>query len=163
MAFDKKSNVVMAVRRDVVMATRRGLVYEGSGNFLRAIHPVPIVSLAKFEDYKTSDGMVFREDSFDPATRIRRGRFYAKCDDQIRTISVENVHNHPFGKHIGIAEAEGSTWNPDCLYQPFEPENDTHQNLHVCVIGDHKFQTTWRVVEIERIFTGELLWTLVRC
>jgi hypothetical protein len=153
----------MATNSDLVMAIRRGLVYEGEVNFLRAIHPVPIVSFAKFEHSKpidrdalALDGMVFREDSFDPVTRIRRGRFYARCDNQIRTIPVANVHNYPFGNHIGI---KGLEWEPDGWYRPLT-EGDIHQRVRVCIIGNHDFQTTWRVIDVEHVFTGELLWTL---
>lgn len=154
----------MATNSNLVMAIRRGLVYEGEVNFLRAIHPIPVVSLANFEDSKpfgrdALDGMVFREDSFDPVTRIRRGRFYVtdtRHDNKPRTIPVANVHNYPFGNHIGI---KGLEWGPDGWYRPLT-EGDIHQRARVCIIGNHDFQTAWRVIDVEHVFTGELLWTL---
>jgi hypothetical protein len=60
------------------LAVRRGVFYEGDNNDLRAIHPTPVVSRASCPFITTPAGLevIFREDSFDPVTRIRRGRLY---------------------------------------------------------------------------------------
>lgn len=66
-----------------------GVAYEPGTGCWREVWPAPIVSMALFiaSDRSTSDRMpeltqcgtgtyLFREDSFDATTRIRRGRFY---------------------------------------------------------------------------------------
>lgn len=64
----------------------QGLVYEGDSGYGRGLWPTPVITPAKFvypsegdlKAHSSSDvfGYRFREDSFDPIARIRRGRFY---------------------------------------------------------------------------------------
>lgn len=61
-----------------------GLVYEGDGCYGRGVWPTPVITPAKFADplvgnlkaHSSSNtfGYRFRENSFDPISRIRRGR-----------------------------------------------------------------------------------------
>src|SRR6266853_1884063 len=63
-------------------------IYEGDGHYGRPLWPSPVLSIATIvvrpEDaqgipntnYLAQVHLVFREDSFDPVTRIRRGRLY---------------------------------------------------------------------------------------
>ena len=71
-----------------------GLIYEGSGNPEIPAIPLPTVLQAKLieseQDWHSLPGglaadpmqWVFREDSFDPVTRIRRGRLYQPLETQ---------------------------------------------------------------------------------
>ena len=80
----------------------QGLVYEVSGNYGRPVWPTPVITPAKFvfpsdetlnaESSSNVFGYRFREDSFDPITRIRRGRFY--CADGAQPKQTR-VSHHP--------------------------------------------------------------------
>lgn len=150
----------------VLLALRRGLIYELDGNFGRAVHPVPILTCATSDWIRTGVAnvgcmpLIFREDSFDPVTRIRRGRLYLFDDSHgARSIPSQRVHNYPFGPHIGA----GGGWVPDCWYKPVER---TDFDAGVCLeglqinLGEGDFETLWRVAGVERITTGDLLFTL---
>ena len=146
----------------MLLALRRGLVYEGELNFLRAIHPIPILTRASFAanpapDFGFHAGKLFREDSFDPVTRIRRGRMYAYGRNQT-WLSSENVHNYPFGPLLDA----GPVWQP-VWYQPLEGNKvpkATDPNDAFVQLGDNGFQTSWRIVDVEHIHTGDFLFTL---
>jgi hypothetical protein len=67
------------------------LFYEGEIGLGRAIWPSPVLSVATLvkepddtkgipEFHTLVTEFVFREDSFDPVTRIRRGRLYRRAD-----------------------------------------------------------------------------------
>lgn len=151
-----------------MLALRRGLVYEGDGNFFRAIHPIPVLTRASCdwtsescEGSSQSAARIFREDSFDPITRIRRGRLYCRDTQQgARTVPAENVHNYPFGPHIGIAAGQ---WDADGWYTPYRPSSPEGMrgNFEEEIrLGDSGCETLWRVIQSERILTGDLLFTL---
>lgn len=71
-----------------------GDYYEGDGNSLRAISPRPIVSPAQFLWDTNLQPIVFREDSYDPTTRVRRGRFYRQTDGT--SYMLEKVQYRPY-------------------------------------------------------------------
>ena len=64
------------------------LVYEGVSNYGHGVWPTPVVSIATLitgdadweklpsSPHLDNAKLIFREDSFDPVTRIRRGRLY---------------------------------------------------------------------------------------
>src|SRR3954471_2108591 len=80
--------------RSIAIDDNRWLFYEGThGAYGHAIWPSPSVNLATVlrpdasiedalpkSDFINEARMVFREDSFDPVTRIRRGRLYKAYD-----------------------------------------------------------------------------------
>lgn len=148
-----------------VLALRRGLVYEGDENFMHAIHPLPTITEASCEFYENPIGhpginVVFREDSFDPVTRIRRGRFY--CDaGGLNSISQDRVHNYPYGPNIGSGGPQG--WKADRYLRRIGDEHlrksTRIEGSQVC-LGSGSHITCWRVVSVERISTGHLLFTL---
>lgn len=148
------------------LATRRGLVYEGELNFYRAIHPIPVLTratcvwLPSGADWQACPSPLFREDSFDPVTRIRRGRLYVRGDRPPQNLPVANVHNYPFGPHIGVGTGE---WDAECFYRPIHQGDvapTTRLEAAQIELGDQGFTTRWRVVANERISSGELLFTL---
>ena len=148
------------------LATRRGLVYEGEFNFYRAIHPIPVLTratcvwLPSGADWPACPSPLFREDSFDPVTRIRRGRLYVRGDRPPQNLPAANVHNYPFGPHIGVGAGE---WDAECFYRPIHQGDiapATRLEAALIELGDQGFTTRWRVVATERISSGELLFTL---
>src|SRR6266540_471888 len=88
----------------------RHLVFEGTHIWDgRGLWPLPIITAASFrvaEASKPAEGLpeknaplltnsttVFREDFFDPVTRIRRGRFYKKGNNQPWEVSPHPALN----------------------------------------------------------------------
>jgi hypothetical protein len=149
-----------------IFAIRRGIAYEGDENFMRAIHPIPTTtSVTSCEFYQPQiagpgRSLIFREDSFDPVTRIRRGRFYHEAGG-LAAISQECVHNYPFGPHIGAGGQSG--WQADAYYRPVNSQHISGVSPlegSQVDLGDGEFQTAWRVVAVEKISTGDLLFTL---
>lgn len=146
-------------------AVRRDLAYEGDGNFFRAIHPTPVLTCAIWPGCAPTPVMpgcpspLFREDSFDPVTRIRRGRFYVLTNPSSLILSPDRVHNYPYGPHIGV----GGGWQADGYYKPAGigdlPDAHRIESMEL-VLGDAPGTTLWRVVAAERISSGELLVTL---
>ena len=65
---------------------RRGIIYEGDLYQLWAIYPAPLVAPASCSVIEGRN-LVFREDVFDPLTRIRRGRFYRCIGGRVCRIS----------------------------------------------------------------------------
>jgi len=147
-------------------ALRRGLAYEGDGSFYRAIHPTPVMTRAFCAGLKAElhsnnfKSPLFREDLFDPVTRIRRGRLYRLANSTVNHVRAENVHNYPYGPHVGAADLE---WMPERLYVPVSESDllspDKLDGMQVD-LGESPMTTPWRVVAIERVSSGELLFTL---
>ena len=141
------------------LAILRGVIYEGDDHYIRAIYPTPVISPASCDFISTNNTIevVFREDSFDPVTRIRRGRLY-------------------------IGGQLGKAWNPDRVdegfYRPAHPppnfsitpefcgdswqQNVTSEEVRgqIVQIGGSGYQTSWRVVGLEKISIGDTLFTL---
>lgn len=151
-----------------VLALRRGLVYEGDGAYFRAIHPIPVLTRAVCEwlpDEVTTvsqlPALLFREDSFDPVTRVRRGRLYQRDGQQGgRSFSLDNVHNYPFGPHVGIS---AGLWEPDGWYNAYRvglaPKNWWTVGSNM-VLGERGYETLWRVADAEQVSSGDVLLTL---
>lgn len=140
------------------LVVSQGLFYEGNTNDLRAIHPIPVVSHVSCEFIAPPEAVAFREDSFDPVTRIRRGRFYVKSSDisrwHIGRVDSGSFNPYHIGKQNGMAD---KMWTPDASYDAWQP------NLRpegIVRIGDSGFETAWRVVGSEKISIGHVLVTL---
>src|SRR3989344_6910455 len=94
------------------------LMYEGLSNYGHGVSPAPVGSVASFGQAEADwrrvpasgavrdASCVFREDYFDPVSRMRRGRFYevagrSQPDDW-------RVHKHPVvAEDIGRQEPDG--------------------------------------------------------
>ena len=147
-----------------VFAIRRNLAYEGiNESYMHAIHPLPTTTSARcafFESGSSNCAVVFREDSFDPVTRIRRGRFYVDAGG-LGATSQNSVYNGPYGPHIGAGGNSG--WRADRYFRPIDPAifrvGVCLEGAHV-TLGESPFATNWRVVGAETITTGEILVTL---
>ena len=144
-----------------------GLVFEGDSEYgAHLVWPQPVVSLAKFirQTEETiipaTDNAIgyccFREDSFDPISRIRRGRFYQA------TGSTNDWHVHP-SPNVTIQ----GTHNANQLiatilkgYRSYKPSSAGNDSLELVVIGSTSAFTVWSIVGIEAISTGEELVTL---
>lgn len=150
----------------------RRLFYEGSSNYGHAIWPSPVISLATIiklpEDWNRLPrgdelgpaSLVFREDFFDPVTRIRRGRFYVGPGQQPQNWYVQQ---HPaFVDEVGSRDTQGYIRKSLFGFLPwsaFANLKETH-NTGLVALGVADAFSLWRVIDIERISTREDLVTL---
>lgn len=91
-------------------------------------------------------GMLFREDSFDATTRIRRGRFYNSCGG----IDTQPVFYH-FSNHEDLRA------RPRVHMHQFA---DIPQKPTAKLVAIGVEDSVWRILGAERISTGEWLVTL---
>ncbi|MBG56796.1 MAG: hypothetical protein CMK46_00725 [Porticoccus sp.] len=141
------------------VCTSTGKIIEGRVSSGRELSPAPMVSPCKFVKDKSectqgpitsipTEGYIFREDYFDPKSRIRRGRIYAAYNSQPHSWKASNTYGvtgrfNTYGDY--------SIWQQ--VYQP------TKSHIYV-LLGDEKRFTTWKLVDIEVLATGEELITL---
>jgi hypothetical protein len=147
----------------------RTFVYEGHGGRAHAIWPSPIIVPAVFASSKTasleaSDGtlgpntFVFREDSFDPVSRIRRGTFYKAGDTQPLDWQV---YPHPAlpheAKQAYILKHLGKTLYTFYQYR-LAGELDTAGGAQpIVLLGTKNRFTLWTIVSIETIASKDEL------
>lgn len=146
------------------------LVYEGDGHYGRAVWPTPVITPAKFafpsegplkaETSSNPFGYRFREDSFDPVSRIRRGRFYCAGNSQPQPWRVSPHPGRPIESiapdiHIVTKSLETFYGNP-IWHQHISGK----QEPPLVLLGlDDRF-TVWTIIDVEAISTGEDLVTL---
>lgn len=148
---------------------QRGFVYEGNGTYGHAIWPSPVVTSAKFwfasdgprEAEKSTDSLRdscrFREDFFDPISRVRRGRFYFAGGTQPQ---VWYVQPHP--GMSSVRSSEGIDLHLETFFsQPVRSAFEFDgRNLPLVLLGQDERFTLWSILSIEAISTGEDLVTL---
>ena len=134
---------------------RRGIVYEGNDHQLWAVYPPPMVSPAVIVGLERNN-LIFREDSFDPLTRIRRGRFY-----QLHTRSPwasAQVANGFYGSPVGIASH--GEFDDDGRFAIADlPGLDAVAN-HEVQLGETTNATAWRIAAVEKNVFGQQVFTL---
>jgi hypothetical protein len=85
-----------------------GDYYEGNFVFLRPIYPRSTVSSARLSNVVIHGEVVFREDSYDPTTRIRRGRFYRQSQ-RVAQIPSGLVHHMPYPRPVEMVGGNGGS------------------------------------------------------
>jgi hypothetical protein len=151
---------------------RRGLVFEGDTNHgAHLVWPVPVITPAQFADTSAKEfvglqaGSVvsyyFREDMFDPVSRIRRGRFYkftgSSCGNWL-VLPVEHVTIPRTGQDRGLLISVSSL--TDYHACAISGELSNLGTNAVVVLGKGKSSTIWSIIHIETSFTGEEMVTL---
>jgi len=160
--------------RALAVDENRSLFYEGTdARYGQPLWPAPAVSaatvLADAEAYAAIPNtaylyevpMVFREDSFDPTTRIRRGRLYKESAHKPEDWQVQP---HP-ANAAELLEAQSNGGKlPRSLVAfhawPAMKELGSRPESVLIVLGTRDAFTLWRIVDVERIVTGEDLITL---
>ena len=118
-----------------------GIWFEGTSAALRVALPQPVVLSASFPGHvATNKEMLFREDYFDAATRVRRGRLYEKGD--YNSWKSEDVSFFPYGH----AKYEKRAF-PNQAYKSAE---DSLKPGWVSVLGSGSAQSHWVIVLAER-------------
>ncbi|GBL45710.1 hypothetical protein SFMTTN_1521 [Sulfuriferula multivorans] len=157
----------------IAIDTDRRLFYEGSSNYGHGIWPSPFVSIATvlplemdLSAMPTSSSdlghakLIFREDTFDPVTRVRRGRFYFNLGFQPQEWHVQT---HPaFKEEVGNRDHQGNLIKRLYGFQRWPAFTELHpeKTSPLVALGTADAFTLWKVIGIERIVTGEDLVTL---
>jgi hypothetical protein len=150
-----------------------GLVYEGRANYGHAVWPVPVISVATMVEKSStvsevpenhdlaSADLIFREDSFDPVTRIKRGRFYSFSEGSRNP--YWNVQVHPMlpGESRRVSKEgliQKQLWN---WYEySISVRLKSYSSLPTVVLGTKNAHTRWKIVGIERTINGDELVTM---
>src|SRR5437016_5369490 len=148
--------------------------YEGQIGYGRAVWPAPVLSVATFisnpedtkaipESHTLVTQFVFREDSFDPVTRVRRGRLYKWADGYAQPHQW-NVQPHPaYNEELArSANFGGQLAKPPYTWAAWPAFQQLGQRMNrpLLALGAKDAYTLWRVVDVERIVTAEDLLTL---
>ncbi|MEW6331077.1 MAG: hypothetical protein AB1560_06440 [Pseudomonadota bacterium] len=144
------------------------LVYEGSGLWGRAILPVPILSAAVVLSSSVSTipntgktdlfeiPLIFREDSFDSVTRVRRGRFYERNTSQPVTWYVYShaamATERKYADFNGTINRELVTFHTCAVSTNYF---DKLEGQPLVVLGNERRITIWTVVGTELTLTKE--------
>jgi hypothetical protein len=146
------------------------LVYEGSGTYGRGVWPTPVITPASFvypsegnlkaHESSNSFGYRFREDSFDPVSRVRRGRFYKGGGSQPQqwrvsrhpgnTLDSITSDVHGFSKQL-------ETFHGNPIWHKYIKGR---RELPLVLLGVDDRYTVWSIISVESISTGEDLVTL---
>lgn len=153
----------------------RILVYEGrTFGYGHAVWPTPVVTIATLLRSDQDIGsipstdalttkLVFREDSFDPVTRVKRGRLYHWQDQQAMP-SPWRVQPHPAYERDKLVAANNNGWVDRTLFAfhawPAMRELGRGNPRATIALGTKDAYTVWRILTLERIATGEDLLTL---
>ena len=125
----------------------------------RIISPTDWDSLPKGIE-QTPFEWAFREDSFDPVTRIRRGRLYEPNLPQPKRDWPVNAHPDDFDDRLKAANNRLSkallTYVP-C--QSFAAEGQA-ANGATLVLGQGSSVSAWRVIQVERVIGDDVMVSL---
>jgi len=128
-------------------------IYECSSGSWHSVWPnSPVISQAVFFDFgtgitefETDQGridLIFREDSFDPVTRIRRGRFYQSANE-INRPSEESTLIHPvYGRAGSVSYPKGAGLCTRRLFIYDQLNAPTHKDI--VAIGSK--DSLWRIL-----------------
>lgn len=149
-----------------------GLIYEGSGNPDLPALPLPAVTQAKLiekpEDWNSLPGglssdpfkWVFREDSFDASTRIRRGRLYQSFGGS--QPSTHHVARHPYdtassASNVGMRIQKSLNAYTSC----YELLNMPRKGLGLTLaLGGGLGASGWRIIQAEMLASRAVMVTL---
>lgn len=149
-----------------------GLIYEGAGNPDLPALPLPTVTQAKLiekpEDWNclpsglSSDPFewVFREDSFDASTRVRRGRLYQTYGNS--QPSAHQVSRHPydpssFSSNVGIRVSKSLNAYTSCYELLNMPRHGVGATL---ALGGTLGASAWRIIQTEMLASRAVMVTL---
>lgn len=145
----------------VLAKPNTGDYFEGSKNFLRSIYPRPVVSPARVRDYLPHVEIVFREDFYDPTTRIRRGRFYQRVGSF--PIQSSRVSYAPYVRpnEVYTGSPEGA-FDFQAVFEQIRELNNAIRETrdYEVTIGVAPAETLWRVIDSEGLSDGTTLFTL---
>lgn len=148
-----------------------GLVYEAYGGTYMPVNPIPVVTVATLIEDPVQwqqlpadldprlNRWVFREDAFDPVTRVRRGRLFEWVHDQAQSVFFGPFDNR---SHVTPGVAPGT-----CLKQ-------LHNFVHchallqrprrgegvTLALGNRTAASAWRIIQAECVANKAVMVTL---
>jgi hypothetical protein len=143
-----------------------GHVYEGTERASFPAVPAPILTPAKLiiakEDWDSLPvGLghpmpwMFREDTFDPVTRTRRGRLYQPIIGQ--NPCPQRVVPHPYGSPLAARDPKELWLYATCI----SLLSAHHQGMGATLaLGTSQAHSTWRIIQCEVVASGDVLVTL---
>jgi HEPN domain-containing protein len=140
------------------------MVFEGNDyNRGHMVWPLPMLAPAKFilssennilpARYESYTEYLFREDTFDPVTRVRRGRFYKRNQTQPERWIVMNS-----AQMVGSAQTSNAYTYFSCPNS--EMPAFTNSIQHLVVLGTIEAFSLWTIINRESIHTCEIVFTL---
>ncbi|NHK27120.1 hypothetical protein FF098_004280 [Parvularcula flava] len=155
---------------DIGIDKDEGLVYEGRGTNGRSVWPAPVITPATFvyasegnlkaHELANEFGYRFREDSFDPVSRIRRGRFYSGGGQQPQEWTLRGYSEKSLGPDGSRLQEVGKrldTFQSTAIWYKYIRER---RELPLVLLGVDERYSVWSIVSVEFISTGEELVTL---
>jgi hypothetical protein len=153
---------------------RTGLVYEGRGGPTHPVWPTPILTQATLienpADLQKLPGdfdnspfhWMFVDQSFDPASRVRRGRLFQSFGNiSWETVQVE-AHPAISSDIYKVANGTGRTAKELSVFiectSLFQKQN-RGEGMQLA-LGQRDSYSLWRIVQTERIATNDVLVTL---
>lgn len=150
-----------------------GHVYEGANAPQFAVWPNPVLSQAKLIDHESDwndlpKGLaqspfawVFREDVFDPVTRVRRGRLYEPSSNM--QSQAYSVTAHPFDHEVLREIASNRKLMKNLFaYWPCQSFlNRADRGLGTMLaLGQGRSVSLWRVIQTELVVSDDVMVTL---
>jgi hypothetical protein len=149
-----------------------GLVYEGIEGPVLPVVPRPTVTQGKLimreEDWNdlptgiahSAMSWVFREDTFDPVTRTRRGRLYEAEPTQPAPYRVvPDPYEDPFGRSVGAGGRTSKTLYAYKACAPLLQEPQRGMGLKLA-LGTRGAASAWRIIQTEVVASGCVMVTL---
>jgi hypothetical protein len=151
-----------------------GLVYEGLGAADIPSIPTPSITQAKLIEAEADwqdlprglagdpSRWVFREDSFDPVTRTRRGRLYQPEPGQAQP-NQRRVGPHPYEdpmmRQVGAGGRVVKTLYTFTACHPLLNMPNQGQGMTMA-LGDARAASPWRIIQTEALANGSVMVTL---
>ncbi|MET4085575.1 hypothetical protein [Bradyrhizobium sp. S3.5.5] len=149
-----------------------GLVYEGIEGPVLPVVPRPTVTQAKLikrdEDWNdlptgiahSPMSWIFREDTFDPVTRTRRGRLFEAESRQPAAYKVlPDPYEDPHGRSVGAGGRTTKTLFAYKACAPLLQEPQRGMGLKLA-LGTRGAASGWRIVQTEVVASGCVMVTL---
>ncbi len=151
-----------------------GLIYEGMGAADIPSIPTPnitqaqlIVAEGDWQDLPRGLSAnpfrwLFREDSFDPVTRTRRGRLYEPQPGQTQPNHQRvgpHPHEDPTMRQVGAGGRVAKTLYTFIACHPLLNQPNQGQGLTLA-LGDTRAASPWRIIQTEALANGSVMVTL---
>ena len=109
------------------------------------------------KDYLSLPSFIFKEDFFDPITKVRRGRFY-KAESECEWY----IQDHRRGDLEVVNCRSGAAQKDRLITYQKDPLNGLRDLIHYpeVVLGQAPFLSVWKIVSIETSFSGVPIVTL---
>jgi hypothetical protein len=146
---------------------RSGRLYEGNSSAGIAInYHVPIipvefvgVDMQQGNSSPNQPNLVFREDSFDPITKIRRGRVYKEEIGNNQPWRVHDIARTDL-KRVQWAQGEAQELDVTSYSADFLTQLRQMTSLPKVILGKIPHHTYWKILSIETQYDGNPLLTL---